>query len=120
MVSLFAPMLLATARGWPAGDGWALEPKWDGYRMLAAVDGGRARCWTRHGTQLTSAVGDDVLVKLGELLPDASLVDGELVALASATDAHVGQDFHRLGQTVFGRDNHAEIGTAVQRRSRKR
>ncbi len=65
--------------------------------MLAAVDDGHVRCWTRHGTELTCAVGD-VLVELGELLPDATLIDGELVALASAANGHVDQDFYRLGQ----------------------
>ncbi|MDP8908329.1 MAG: ATP-dependent DNA ligase, partial [Chloroflexota bacterium] len=62
-------MLLATARDWPSSDGWALEPKWDGYRMLAAVDDGSLRCWSRHSTDLTCAVGD-VLGELAELLPD--------------------------------------------------
>lgn len=57
----------------------------DGYRMLAAVDGGRVRCWSRHRTELTGVVGD-VVADLGELLPDGTLVDGELVALASAAD----------------------------------
>ncbi len=99
-------MLLSTVREWPDREGWALEPKWDGYRMLAMVDGGRARCWSRHGTELTGGVGD-VIADLRELLPEATLVDGELVALARAGDGQVGQDFNRLGQTVFGRHNDA-------------
>jgi ATP-dependent DNA ligase len=43
----FVPMLLASSREWLAGAGWALEPKWDGYRLIAHIAGGRARCWTR-------------------------------------------------------------------------
>ncbi len=70
--------------------------------MVAAVDGGRARCWSRHGTELMGAVGD-VVAELRELLPDGTLVDGELVAVASSATGQVGQDFNRLGQTVFGR-----------------
>lgn len=58
MVSFHTPMLLSTARDWRGGDGWALEPKWDGFRMVAAVNGGRVRCWSRRGTDLTSGVGD--------------------------------------------------------------
>ncbi|MDP8909340.1 MAG: hypothetical protein M3N47_09555 [Chloroflexota bacterium] len=73
--------------------------------MVAAVDGGRVRCWSRHGTGLTGVLGD-VLGDLAELLPDGTLVDGELVALASAADGQVGQDLNRLGQTVFGRHKH--------------
>ena len=76
-------MLLATARDWPDPEAGTLEPKWDGYRMVAAVVGGQARCWSRHGTDLTGRVGG-VLGELRELLPDGTLVDGELVALASA------------------------------------
>ena len=76
-------MLLATAREWPDREGGALEPKWDGYRMVAAVIDGRVRCWSRHGTDLTGRVGG-VLGELRELLPDGTLVDGELVALGSA------------------------------------
>lgn len=96
-------MLLGTAREWPDPEAWALEPKWDGYRMIAAVVGGRVRCWSRHGTDLTGRVGG----VLGELLPDGTLVDGELVALGSAPGGEVGQDFDRLGQKVFGRHDHA-------------
>lgn len=87
-------MLLATARTWPAGDGWVLEPKWDGYRMVAAVRNGVARCWTRHGTQLTTGVGE-ILEDL-VTLPNDSVVDGELVALVAREDGFPGQDFNRL------------------------
>ena len=97
-----APMLLSTAREWPLGGDWALEPKWDGYRFVAHVNGGRARCWTRHGTDLTSRVGA-LADELVELLPDQSVVDGELVALGRGTGGEVGQDFNRLWGTVFGR-----------------
>ena len=94
-------MLLASAREWPAGADWALEPKWDGYRLIAHVAGGRARCWTRHGTDVTARVGA-LAHELVELLPDQSVVDGELVALACGPDGEPGQDFNRLWGTVFG------------------
>ena len=96
------PMLLTTATRWPAGDDWALEPKWDGYRLVARVEGGSTRCWTRHGTELTSRVGA-LAGELADLLPDGSVVDGELVALASDPHGAAGQDFDRLFRTIFGR-----------------
>lgn len=96
-----APMLLTTARTWPASDGWVLEPKWDGFRMVAAVDGGVARCWTRHGTRLTAGVSE-ILEDLATL-PDDSIVDGELVALVAGQDGRPGQDFTQLSAAVFGR-----------------
>ena len=99
-------MLLATAREWTGGENWALEPKWDGFRMLAALDGGKMRCWSRHGTQMTSGVGD-VLAELRDLVPDKTVLDGELVVLARAANGDVGQDFNKVGRTVFGRQSHA-------------
>jgi bifunctional non-homologous end joining protein LigD len=97
-----APMLLTRASEWPAGGDWALEPKWDGYRLVASIEGGRARCWTRHGTELTSRMGA-LVDELAELLPDRSIIDGELVALARGPGGEPGQDFNRLARTIFGR-----------------
>ena len=51
-VAPLSPMLLAAGRDWPKGDSWVLEPKWDGFRMLAAIGSGCARAWTRHGTEV--------------------------------------------------------------------
>ena len=96
------PMLLTSARAWPEGGDWVLEPKWDGYRFVAEIRDGRARCWTRHGTEVTQRVGE-VARELVELLPDQSVVDGELVALAPDLHGHPGQDFNRLWGAVFGR-----------------
>lgn len=79
-----------------------LEPKWDGYRFVAQVEGGSARCWTRHGTELTSRVGD-LARELVALLPDGSIIGGQLVALASDPGGLPGQDFDRLSRTIFGR-----------------
>jgi ATP-dependent DNA ligase len=73
--------------------------------MLAHVDGSYVRCWSRHGTDLTAAVGD-VVSELCQLVPDGTLVDGELVALGRAANGDVGQDFDRIGPTVFGRHHH--------------
>ena len=94
-------MLLTTATRWPAGGDWALEPKWDGYRFVAHIEDGRARCFTRHATDLTSRVGA-LASELVELLPDRSVVDGELVALGPGPEGAAGQDFDRLSRTVFG------------------
>jgi ATP-dependent DNA ligase len=65
------------------------------------VEGGRGRCWTRHGTELTSRVGA-LADELVELLPDRSVIDGELVALARGPGGEPGQDFNRLSRRIFG------------------
>jgi bifunctional non-homologous end joining protein LigD len=38
----FAPELVTLVKKPPAGDDWLCETKWDGYRLLADLDHGRA------------------------------------------------------------------------------
>jgi bifunctional non-homologous end joining protein LigD len=46
----FRPVQLATLiDAVPAGDRWIHEVKYDGYRILVAVGGGKARAYTRSG-----------------------------------------------------------------------
>ena len=48
--------------------------------------------------------------ELAELLPDRSVIDGELVALAPGLQGEPGQDFNRLWRTVFGAaDDHLSL-----------
>ena len=47
--------MLATATDTlPTGEGWAFEPKWDGFRALARVDGGVATFRSRNDNDLTA------------------------------------------------------------------
>ena len=43
------PQLTRLVDGAPAGDGWLHEIKYDGYRMHARIDGGKATLLTRTG-----------------------------------------------------------------------
>jgi bifunctional non-homologous end joining protein LigD len=64
----------------PEGDAWLHEVKYDGYRMLARLDGGRVRWLSRNGLEWSrglSALSDD----LRALAARRALLDGELVAL---------------------------------------
>jgi bifunctional non-homologous end joining protein LigD len=85
-------MLARGSRGVPVDlSAWSLEPKWDGWRCLARIDGGELRLTSRWRNDLTSRFPE-----LGEL-PDALaerrlLLDGELVALRSDGS----QDFDAL------------------------
>ena len=40
----------------PTGDRWLHEMKYDGYRLLVSVGGGRARAYTRSGLDWSAAV----------------------------------------------------------------
>ena len=84
------PQLATLVSSVPEGE-WIIETKFDGYRMLARIDGDDIRIFTRNGNDWTSKLKSVAggLAKLG--LSNAWL-DGEIVVL---NDAGV-PDFHRL------------------------
>ena len=91
----FAPQLAVLVDEPPAGSGWSYEVKFDGYRLLARIDGDDVRLVTRNGNDWTSrlkALRDEV-AKLGIA---SGWIDGEIVVL----DAHGNPDFQSL-QNAF-------------------
>ena len=84
------PQLARPAKSLPTGEGWVYEPKWDGFRTLAFVDGGDVYLQSRSGKpmrryfpELTFPAGRYVL-------------DGEIVLF----DSEGRQDFDALGQRI--------------------
>ncbi|MFB0875577.1 MULTISPECIES: DNA ligase D [unclassified Sphingobium] len=76
----FAPPQLATPVDTvPAGNDWMHEIKFDGYRALVAVAGGKVRVSTRNGLDWTDKFGPLVRAIAALDLP-AALIDGEIVA----------------------------------------
>lgn len=73
----FPPMEAELVRELPAGEGWAYEPKWDGFRGVLENVGGELRLWSRNGRPLLRYFPE--LAPLGELLPARSALDGEIV-----------------------------------------
>ncbi len=75
-----APQLATLDDSPPQGDGWIHEIKFDGYRIIAVLKGGKATLWTRNRKDWTYRYRRiaDALEALG--VHDAVL-DGELVAL---------------------------------------
>jgi ATP-dependent DNA ligase len=49
----FAPQLARPRKSLPEGEGWAYEPKWDGFRAIAFVDGDEVNLQSRNGKPLT-------------------------------------------------------------------
>ena len=47
------PQLARSAKELPTGDGWSYEPKWDGFRAIAFVDGDDVYLQSRNGRPLT-------------------------------------------------------------------
>jgi bifunctional non-homologous end joining protein LigD len=92
----FAPELAQPVEQPPSGDGWLHEVKWDGYRLLTAVAGGKAACWSRNQLDWTARVPD--LAQAVEALGlDSARLDGELVALREGR-----ADFGLLQQVLSG------------------
>src|SRR6476619_1996676 len=73
----FPPMEAQLVRELPLGDGWAYEPKWDGFRGVLENARGELRLWSRNGRPLLRYFPE--LRALGELLPPRSALDGEIV-----------------------------------------
>jgi hypothetical protein len=53
--------------------------------------------------------------ELVELLPDRSVIDGELVALARGRGGEPGQDFNRLLRTIFAAPTTASASWSLTR-----
>ncbi len=84
------PCLLTIADRIPNGPEWQFEIKHDGYRMIARVDDGRVRIWSRHGLSWTKAFPSiaDRLRAFGRDL----VIDGEAVCQLEDGSS----DFHAL------------------------
>src|SRR5262245_18256189 len=81
--SRFAPMLAASGGRLPEDlDGWTIEPKWDGVRVIAEVSERGARLWTRNGND-KSPQFPEIVDALTRLATEHGpiVLDGEIVAL---------------------------------------
>ncbi|HMJ93849.1 MAG TPA: DNA ligase D, partial [Allosphingosinicella sp.] len=65
----------------PSGSGWLHEMKYDGYRCLLAVGGGKARIYTRSGLDWSDKF-PEIAEAAGHLDVGSALLDGEIVALS--------------------------------------
>jgi len=84
------PQLARSAKALPTGDGWAFEPKWDGFRSIAFVDGGEIYLQSRNGRPLTRYF-PELAFPAGRYV-----LDGEIVLF----DERGRQDFDALGQRI--------------------
>jgi len=73
----FPPMEAQLVRSLPEGDEWQYEPKWDGFRGVLENDGDELALWSRNERPLLRYFPE--LRPLGDLLPEHSALDGEIV-----------------------------------------
>ncbi len=75
-------LMLATATGaLPTGDGWAFEPKWDGFRALASVADGTATLRSRNDNDLTGRFSGVASALASSVRAASAVLDGEVCAL---------------------------------------
>ncbi len=80
----FVPPALASLKpSAPAGKRWLHEIKFDGYRLQARIEGGKARLLTRGGLDWTDRFGKEIAKALASLPAKEALIDGEIVVEAS-------------------------------------
>jgi ATP-dependent DNA ligase len=84
------PQLARSAKALPTGGDWSYEPKWDGFRAIAFVDGDEVYLQSRNGRPLRRYF-PELAFPTGRYV-----LDGEIVLF----DADGRQDFDALGQRV--------------------
>ncbi len=84
------PQLARPGAELPVGDGWVYEPKWDGFRAIAFVDGGDVQVQSRNGKSLSRYFPEL------EFPPGRYVLDGELVIRTAAG----GEDFEALQERI--------------------
>jgi ATP-dependent DNA ligase len=84
------PQLAVSASSLPEGHGWAYEPKWDGFRAIAFVDGDDVFLQSRNGRPLGRYFPEL------RFPPGRYVVDGELVI----RNAVGGEDFEALQERI--------------------
>jgi ATP-dependent DNA ligase len=84
------PQLARSRTNLPAGDGWAYEPKWDGFRAIAFVDGDDVHLQSRNGRDLTRYF-PELRFPAGRYV-----LDGEIVIHGPSGR----QEFDLLGQRI--------------------
>ena len=88
------PQLCTLVDSVPTGTGWIHEVKYDGYRALVAIGGGKAKVYTRNGLDWSDkfhAIADAA----ARLPVGSALIDGEIVAFK---DGH--PDFSTLKDAI--------------------
>lgn len=102
----FVAPMLAVAGVLPTGGGWSAEVKWDGIRLLTAVDtDGTVRCWTRAAREVGRTWPEVTRRVSGRggtgSQPACSVVlDGEIVVLDPAGRPSFARLQQRVGQTA--------------------
>lgn len=81
VASGYSPMLATASEALPQGEGWAYEPKWDGFRALVTLVGGDARLTSRNGNDLSVRFPSVARAAEHAIRTADAVLDGEICAL---------------------------------------
>lgn len=81
-----APMEALLAEALPDGEGWQYEPKWDGFRCVAARSGGQIDLWSKSGKPL-GRYFPEIVAMFERLRVREFIIDGELLIVTSGAVA---------------------------------
>jgi bifunctional non-homologous end joining protein LigD len=81
MPASLEPMLATLGSQVPLGSEWLYEVKWDGYRALCFVEGGKVRMLSRRGNTMEKQFASVAAALAQSVKADTAIVDGEVVAL---------------------------------------
>jgi len=92
----------------PMGPDWALEVKWDGYRLAVHVEPGEARAITRGGYDWTKKFGA-IVAEAREFGHTSMIIDGEAVVL----DDQGRSDFGMLQRAIGKKPSLHDAGEII-------
>ncbi len=102
MPKTFKPQLASETTEPVKGDGWLHEIKFDGYRTIAMVSGGKVKLLTRTGIDWTDRYG--VLADAFAALPvKEAILDGEIVVVDESGISHFADLQQALGERAGDR-----------------
>ncbi|TDF62926.1 DNA ligase D [Cupriavidus sp. L7L] len=98
-----APQLATLSPTLPAGSGWVVETKFDGYRMLARIEDAKVTLFTRNGHDWTRKL-KSLAAELEKLDISEGWLDGEIVVLRDGVP-----DFNALQNAIDRHRNEAIV-----------
>src|SRR5918998_5617437 len=96
------PQLARPAKDLPDGDGWAFEPKWDGFRTVVFRDGDSVHLQSRNGRPMNRYF-PEVAEQVTALPGDRLVLDGEMIVVVDGV-----QEFDLLGQRIHPAQSRVE------------
>ncbi|RZJ03771.1 MAG: hypothetical protein EOO54_25645, partial [Haliea sp.] len=100
------PQLATLVESAPTEGDWLYELKFDGYRLVARLDGGKVSCFTRNGHDWTDKM-PQLAASLATLDAGQTWLDGEIIV----PDADGLPDFQALQNAFEGRGRRVKAGS---------